>query len=569
MNAMALSWYDPTRFLLLYSKSDTGSQVPQPSDSPNDPLNVSWVRVGLATMVMDNSLHLILELDINAWASSYRRKDFILLNVSLLSAIVGAYGPMLGPGFVEISEELDVSVNEISQATSYLVLAIGIALLFSNPLAKCYGKRPVYLVSGILLFASSIGGALTHNYGSFLACRLVGGLGMGPFEVLVQCTIGDMYFVHERASRIAFWNLFLVSGISAGPIVSAYIIQYSGYRWAFGVCAIFYGVLTLALFFLAPETSYIRVPNTTHSSTEASSIDQPDAKAVPGEDVAQPRSETIDDIEKEPRAHNDQQQANHPPIITERKDSYWRSLRVYTGRYSTASVVKVISRPFILFLYPGILWAFLTWGTTITFTIAFSYVNGVIFNEPPYNFTTSQIGLINISPLVLSVVSEIISGPLCDKICLYLTKRNNGYYEPEFRLVLMVVGFVLGVAGFYGFGATVHYKTHWTGPVITYGLVNASLAFCSTCVFGYIIDAYTALGEEAFVAVNSRNFLSFGILYVINEWLEEDGTLKVFVVLGSLFIFTSLLTIPIWIFGKRCRGRIDKIVWLKNYMRDS
>lgn len=170
----------------------------------------------------------------------------------------------------------------------------------------------------------------------------------------------------------------------------------------------------------------------------------------------------------------------------------------------------------------------------------------MIFNEPPYNFTTSQIGLINISPLVLSVVSEIISGPLYDKICLYLTKRNNRYYEPEFRLVLIVVGFVLGVAGFYGFGATVHYKTHWTGPVITYGLVNASLAFCSTCVFGYIIDAYTALGEEAFVAVNSRNFLSFGILYVINEWLEEDGTLKVFVVLGSLFIFTSLLTIPIW-----------------------
>ncbi|KAK6835291.1 hypothetical protein RU639_002444 [Aspergillus parasiticus] len=514
--------------------------VPQPSDSPNDPLN--WPQ----------------------W-----RKDFILLNVSLLSAIVGAYGPMLGPGFVEISEELDVSVNEISQATSYLVLAIGIALLFSNPLAKCYGKRPVYLVSGILLFASSIGGALTHDYGSFLACRLVGGLGMGPFEVLVQCTIGDMYFVHERASRIAFWNLFLVSGISAGPIVSAYIIQYSGYRWAFGVCAIFYGVLTLALFFLAPETSYIRVPNTSRSSTEASSIDQPDTKAVSGEDVAQPRAETIDDIEKEPQARNDQQQANHQPLITERKDSYWRSLRVYTGRYSNASVVKVISRPFILFLYPGILWAFLTWGTTITFTIAFSYVNGVIFNEPPYNFTTSQIGLINISPLVLSVVSEIISGPLCDKICLYLTKRNNGYYEPEFRLVLMAVGFVLGVAGFYGFGATVHYKTHWTGPVITYGLVNASLAFCSTCVFGYIIDAYTALGEEAFVAVNSRNFLSFGILYVINEWLEEDGTLKVFVVLGSLFIFTSLLTIPIWIFGKRCRGRIDKIVWLKNYMRDS
>lgn len=90
---------------------------------------------------------------------------------------------MLGPGFVDIAEELGVSVNEISQATSYLVLAIGLGLLVSNPLAKCYGKRPVYLIAGLILFASSIWGALTHNYKSFLACRLVGGLGMGPFEV--------------------------------------------------------------------------------------------------------------------------------------------------------------------------------------------------------------------------------------------------------------------------------------------------------------------------------------------------------------------------------------------------
>ncbi|EAU29694.1 conserved hypothetical protein [Aspergillus terreus NIH2624] len=496
--------------------------VPQPSDSPDDPLNLpQW------------------------------RKDFILLIVSLLSSVVGAYGPMLGPGFVDIAEELGVSVNEISQATSYLVLAIGLGLLVSNPLAKCYGKRPVYLIAGLILFASSIWGALTHNYKSFLACRLVGGLGMGPFEVLVQCTIGDLYFVHERATRIAFWNLFLGTGIAAGPIVSAYIIQYSGYRWTFGTCAFFYGVLTVALFFFAPETAYVR-----EASSSGPSTDQ------------LPRVEHPEVKEREPQQQTLGQQPSGQPLVAQRKGSYWRSLRVYTGIYSNASFLKVMSRPFILFLYPGILWAFLIWGTTITFTIVFSYVNGVIFTEPPYNFSVSQVGLINISPLVLSIIAEVISGPLCDMICIYLTKKNNGFYEPEFRLVLVSLGFILGVAGFYGFGATIHYQTHWTGPVLTYGLVNASLAVCSTCVFGYIIDAYNALGEEAFVAVNARNFLSFGVLYFINEWLAKDGVLEVFIVLGSLFVFTSLLTIPLWIFGKRFRAKTDRIVWLKNYMKD-
>ncbi|KAL2867529.1 major facilitator superfamily domain-containing protein [Aspergillus lucknowensis] len=506
--------------------------VPQPSDSPNDPLN--WPQ----------------------W-----RKDLILFIISLQSAVVGAYGPMLGPGFVEIAGDLNVSVNEVSQATSYLVLACGLGLFISNPLAKCYGKRPVYLAAGVVLFAASVWGAATKSYGSFLGSRLVGGLGMGPYEVLVQCTIGDMYFVHERATRLALWGLFLVAGISAGPVVSGYIIEYAGYRWTFGTCAIFFAVLTVALFFAAPETAFIRADT---ASTETASSEHSETKGVNSE------TENVHGIEEiEESKARSTRLGDDDPRPVQVKHSYWRSLRIFNGRYSNASIFKVMTRPFILFLYPPMLWAFLTWGTTITFTIAFGFVNGVLFTEPPYNMSTSQVGLTNISPLIQSLIAEVISGPLCDRIVVSLTRRNAGTYEPEYRLVLMAVGFVLGVIGFYGYGATVHYKTHWTGPVITYGMVSGSLAFVSTCVFGYIIDAYGHLGEEAFVAINARNFLSFGILYFVNPWLEKDGVLQVFVILGSLFVFTSLLTVPLWVYGKRIRARIHRIEWLEAYMKDS
>lgn len=101
----------------------------------------------------------------------------------------------------------------------------------------------------------------------------------------------------------------------------------------------------------------------------------------------------------------------------------------------------------------------------------------MLFTEPPYNFTVGQTGLTSLSPFILSMLGEIISGPLNDWICVKLTKRNHGIYEPEFRLVLMLVVVVLGVVGFFGFGLTVHYVTHWSGPVLTYGLANMSLAF--------------------------------------------------------------------------------------------
>ena len=95
--------------------------------------------------------------------------------------------------------------------------------------------------------------------------------------------------------------------------------------------------------------------------------------------------------------------------------------------------------------------------------------------------------MISLCPFILCIAGEVISGPLNDYICMTMAKRNHGVYEPEFRLVLMVVVIIMGSIGFFGFGITVHYQTHWSGPVLTYGLANMSLAFASTCVFGYVL----------------------------------------------------------------------------------
>lgn len=59
----------------------------------------------------------------------------------------------------------------------------------------------------MVMFITSVWGAAVKEYDSFLASRIVSALGMAPFEVLVQCTIGDLYFVHDRGARIAGWDL--------------------------------------------------------------------------------------------------------------------------------------------------------------------------------------------------------------------------------------------------------------------------------------------------------------------------------------------------------------------------
>jgi MFS family permease len=134
---------------------------------------------------------------------------------------------MLSPGFLVISTDLGIQIGTLGQSTAWLILTIGLSLFIMNPLAKVWGRRPVFLISIFVMFACSVWGAYAKDYTSFLASRIVAGFGMAPYEVLVQCTIRDLYFVHQRATRIAAWNVFLLSGISGGSLVSGYIIQVS------------------------------------------------------------------------------------------------------------------------------------------------------------------------------------------------------------------------------------------------------------------------------------------------------------------------------------------------------
>lgn len=486
------------------------------------------------------------------------RKELILLICGLTAGVVGAYGPMLSPGFVEIAANLNITVETLGQSVAWTVLAIGLGLFVSNPLAKIVGRRPIYMVAVVIMLACSIWGAAVKNYNSFLGSRIVASLGMAPFETLVQCTIGDMYFVHERATRIAVWNLFLLSGISGGALVAGYIIERQGYQWAFWVCAIFFGVLMLAIFFFVPETAYRRNPVMV---VPASSSDEEGAAGEQG-------GERQGSVRKMKLGHQhevtEKEGSDQVPAVPQ-KHSYWRSLRIYTGRYSQAPGWKPFARPVVMLFYPAVFWGFLVYGkhpwlkiqatetsysqklgTLITWIVVFSVVNGVIFVQEPYNFTISETGLISLSPFILTIVGELVSGPLNDWICVWLTKKNQGIYEPEFRLPLMFVAMILEIVGFFGFGASVEYKTHWTGPVLCFGFANMALVFASTCVFGYVIDSYREHNEEALVAINARNLLTFGLTYFVNGWLADQGPLRVFSVLGGLFTFVSLLTIPLW-----------------------
>ncbi|KAI1102427.1 MFS general substrate transporter [Jackrogersella minutella] len=507
--------------------------VPQPSNSPNDPLN--WPL----------------------W-----KKDLMLFFICIDTAVVGAWGPMITPGFVEMTSQFNISYNKLNGDLGYGILMIGLSCFFTNTMAVVYGRRPVFLLGNLLLFISSIGGYYSHTFSSLLGFRLVGCIGMSPFEVLVTTTIADIYFVHQRGVRLAAWGLCLSIGVGGGTIISGYIIQDLGWNWTYGICAIMFGVWIVVLFLFCPETAYRR----DESSNTDLGTGKTNKEELAGDDSFKAKEEGgshgIENIEVE-----NVERATTDIAWSETKHTYWHDLKIYHGRVSDDSFWKVLTRPLMMLLFPQVLFSFFAYGLTTSWLVVVGSVLAQLFTAPPYNFSVSGVGLVSIASLVGAIIGAFISGPIADWIIKAMSRRNGGIYEPEFRLVLIVITLILGGMSFFGFGWSLSEKDPWIAPVIFYGLQYFSVGFMTIAVYGYLTDCHRDKAPEAFAAINLRNIYSFGMNYFISDWISTQGPKEVFCIIGGIHVFICLCAIPMYICGKRCRSWTSRVKVFEKIMR--
>ncbi|KAH8817403.1 major facilitator superfamily domain-containing protein [Xylogone sp. PMI_703] len=499
--------------------------VPQPSKSPNDPLN--WPL----------------------W-----KKDLMLFFICIDTAVVGAWGPMISPGFGIMSEQFHMSYNALNGGLGWGIFTIGISCFFTNSMAVIWGRRPIFLLGNLLLFISSTWGYFAHSYHSLLASRLIGCIGMSPFEVLVTSTIADIYFVHQRGVRLAAWGLCLSIGVGGGSVISGYIIQDLGWNWTYGICACIFGVWIPVLFLFCPETAYRR---DSKLNTDLGTDDRAEELVIETKTQAMEAATHVETMEK----------SESNTEFVEEKHSYAYELRIFHGRMCDDPYWKVLIRPLMMLIFPQVLFSFFAYGLTTSWLVVVGGVLAQVFSAPPYNFTVSQIGLVALSTLVGSIIGAFISGPIADWIIKFMSRRNNGIYEPEFRLLLITITLIIGGMSFFGFGWSLEVGDPWIGPVIFYGLQYFGVGFMSIAVYGYLTDCHRDKAPEAFAAINLRNIYSFGMNYFISSWITNQGPKEVFCIIGGLHVFICLTAIPMYIFGKKCRSWTSRVELFQKVMR--
>lgn len=236
--------------------------------------------------------------------------------------------------------------------------------------------------------------------------------------------------------------------------------------------------------------------------------------------------------------------------------TFVQTLRPYAGRLNHDNWFRVALRPFILFAYPAILWSATVYALSVGWLIVLSEsVSAVYRSADTYNFSAIATGLVYISPFVGGILGTAVAGKVSDVVVRFMARRNDGIYEPEFRLLMALPVALTTAIGLMGFGWSAEERDNFWVPTIFFGLISFGCSLGSTTAITFAVDSYRQYAGEALVTLNFSKNILHGLVFSLffNRWLEGSGSKDVFVALGGIQIFCLLWTVPMYVFGKRCR----------------
>ncbi|KAJ8129790.1 hypothetical protein O1611_g3839 [Lasiodiplodia mahajangana] len=191
---------------------------PQPSEDPNDPLN--WPL----------------------W-----KKNLNLLALLSVVAVVGAMKTALVTVHSVIAVQEGVNYTSAVALTAVPLIISALSGMTSTIIARIWGKRPVYLVSMVLMFIGSAWNINTRgSFAQNMAARIFQGLGWGAFDTLE----------HERQTKILLYHTVSVGTTWGSPVIGGAVSMGGrGFQTQFEIFTTFLVVLMPLIIYGAPETT--------------------------------------------------------------------------------------------------------------------------------------------------------------------------------------------------------------------------------------------------------------------------------------------------------------------------
>ncbi|EPE10838.1 mfs general substrate transporter [Ophiostoma piceae UAMH 11346] len=473
--------------------------VPRPSPTdPNDPL--SWPTY---------------------------KKHIAFLSVCAFTFLTNYGIGGLSPAFYELSLEFDKTQAEISDLLLWPILVLGVFNFFWVPIANYVGKRPVFVFASGLLCACFIWGALATSFESLLWSNIVGAFAGSTTEALGASMVNDLFFLHERGAKMGVYMNSITGGNTIGPLVCGFLVTSLSWRWHKWIAVILTALNFIAVLLFVPETRYYRDADQNVGLPGLAAVVASDSRPSSTEKQKQPVTAVSASLASPSSAS----------LATVPKKTWLQEMRLWSGVSSDSNLFVMFVRPLPMFAYPCVIFAFLSYAVSLVITVAVNILNPFVLQAPPYNWSASINGLINIPGLIGNVLGSFAGGWLVDKFCDWRLRKRGGIFEPESRLYLLALPIIVTVSGCVLFGYSVQETLHWTSLFFGYGMVSVALSAVPTITMTYVSDCLLPVNSDALMLVNgSKNIVAFGFLYGIVPWVTQVGYVSCFGTQAGIFV---------------------------------
>lgn len=506
--------------------------MPQPSDSVNDPLN--WVR-------------------------SKKLWNFLLL--AFITGFTAATSNDAGATQDTLNGLYGISYTSMNAGAGVLFITIGWTTFLLTPVASLYGRKLSYVICISLGLLGAIWFALSKRTTDTIWSQLFVGASEACAEAHVQQSLTDMYFQHQLGSVLTGYIMATSVGTYLGPLIAGYIVEGASFRWVGWTAALISAGLLVVIVFGMHETTFDRkkykgVIQHTSAGTfdiKTEKKDKENEKApeiVNDGSVSSNMSVHSNDLEL---AVTQKRGAREPKI------SYWKLVALITKAPNLigTGIKQYVQRLFLLFrvfLFPPTLFSGLVWGMQDALLTFYLTVEDDQYYDPPYNYGTTKVALMNVPCLIGAVIGCIYAGIMSDWFMIWMAKRNGGVQEAEYRLYFLIVPAILTPIGLILFAVGTDQNWPWFPTYFGLALIGVGFGSSGDVSMGYLMDAYPDMVIEMMAGVSVINNM-FGCIFTFacSLWLDSMGNTKTFIILAVVTLIVMGAGIPFIIYGKKIR----------------
>ena len=170
-----------------------------------------------------------------------------------------------------------------------------------------------------------------------------------------------------------------------------------------------------------------------------------------------------------------------------------------------------------------------------------------------------------VAPLIGVMLALVTSGPILDRGAAYLSKRNHGFFEPEFRLILNIPTFICFAIGAFGWTWSISKEQHYITTAVYLAFLTAGAAFGTIGSISYAMALFPARASDAFgLIMLTKGIYAWSATLYLTSWFVTAGPWHWGLIQGSITLVSrpfpsTILTIvscrlrsPILDLGQTC-----------------